>query len=411
MPFEDKDRQILRELAKQIAEIGNHPRQARLRAMWKLHNSLKKTKPMVLVSPEGSWGEIFPEGTLRCTDPLARAYENHFRSLIYRWEHLRDDWVILPHLKVGLTWTHTGWGLAPGYTHSDMPRGAWHIEPPMKDESDLEKLKVPDIVIDEEATQRNFEMMHDAVGDILEVKIYHRMFIWGFTGLANVYMYLRGLDQMMYDMIERPEFVHRVMKFLADGNMHMLDQVDAYPRLDLDNDDEYIASGGIGFTDELPGPDFDGRVRLRNLWGFGEAQELVGVSGAMHEEFVFQYQRPLMDRFGLNCYGCCEPVTDRLEYVLKIPRLRRISISPWADKRLAAEGLGDKYIFSWKPNPAQMCGKFDEDWIRRDIRETLDIAKGCVVEMILKDTHTCDNDPSRLSAWVRIAEEETGGLD
>jgi hypothetical protein len=201
------------------------------------------------------------------------------------------------------------------------------------------------------------------------------------------------------------------MKFLADGTMHMLDQVDAYEKLDLDNDDEYIASGGIGFTDELPGPDFDGRVHLRDLWGFSEAQELVGVSGAMHEEFVFQYQRPLADRYGLNCYGCCEPVTDRLDYVLKIPRLRRISISPWADKRLAAEGLRDKYIFSWKPNPAQMCGKFDEDWIRRDIRETLEIAKGCVVEMIMKDTHTCDNDPKRLSAWVRIAQEETGGLD
>ena len=411
MAFEQNDRRILRELAKQVAEIGDHPRQAERREMWKLHNSLRKTKPMVLVSPEGSWGEILPHSVLQCTDPLARGYEYHFRSLIYRWEHLRDDYVILPHLKVGLAWSHTGWGLSPGYFRSDMERGAWHIDPPMKDLDDIRKLKRPDIVIDEEATQRNFEAISEAVGDILEVKIYHRMFIWGFTGLANVYMYLRGLDQMMYDMIERPEWVHQVMKFLADGNMHMLDQVDAYPKLDLDNDDEYIASGGMGFTDELPGPDFDGRVRLRNLWGFGEAQELVGVSGAMHEEFVFQYQRPLMDRFGLNCYGCCEPVTDRLDYVLKIPRLRRISISPWADKRIAAEGLQNKYIFSWKPNPAQMCGQFSEDRIRQDIRETLDIAKGCVVEMVLKDTHTCDNDPARLSAWVRIAEEETGGLD
>jgi len=104
-------------------------------------------------------------------------------------------------------------------------------------------------------------------------------------------------------------------------------------------------------------------------------------------------------------------VTDRLQYIFKIPNLRRISVSPWADLRIAAEQLQDKYVFSWKPNPAQICGRFDEDRIRQDIRSTLDITEGCVLEMILKDTHTCDNDPSRLSAWVRIAQEETGGLD
>lgn len=411
MPFSQQDKQVLRDLAKQVAEIGAHPRQAKLREMWKRHNRLEKVKPMVLISPEGSWGEILPDAVLECTDDLARAYERQLRQLIYYWEHLRDDRVVEPWIKVGLVWWSTGWGLTPGTIPSPMERGAWAFDPPMKEPDDFEKLTFPDIVVDEEKTERNFELVHDAVGDILEVKIHRQIFAWNFTGIGNVLAYLRGLDQMMWDMAERPEWVHRVTSFLAEGMTRILDQVDAYEKLDLVNTDDWTGSGGLAYTDELPGPGFDGRVRLRDLWGHGESQELVGVSPAMHEEFVLRHQRRLLDRFGLNCYGCCEPVTDRLEYVLKIPRLRRISISPWADLRVAAEALQDKHVFSWKPNPAQLVGDFDPDRVRRNIRETLDIAKDCVLEIVMKDVHTVQHDPSRPATWVRIAQEETGGLD
>ena len=409
--MESKDRLILRDLARRVAEIGAHPRQAVRREMWKRHNGLQKVKPMVLCFPEGGWSEILPHSVLQCTDDLARHYEWHLRHLIYRWEHLRDDNVIEPWIKVGLVWSTTGWGMEPGYIHSGVARGAWHFDPPMKDPEDLDRLKLPDLIIDEEATQHNFEQIHEAVGDILEVKIHRRIYIWGEASLVRTLAGLRGLDQVMWDMADRPEWVHRAMSFLAEGMSRIFDQIEAYDKLDLCNTDEYVGSGGVAYTDELPGKGFNGRVRLKDLWGFAEAQEFSRVSPAMHEEFALRYQRPLLERFGLTCYGCCEPVTDRLQYLFKIPNLRRISISPWADLRIAAEGLQDKYIFSWKPNPAQMCGDFDPERIRKGIREALDIAKGCVFEMILKDTHTVDNDPRRLSTWVRIAQEESGGLD
>lgn len=409
MSLNVRDKQILRELAARVAEIGHHPRQAERREMWKRHNGLRKTKPMVLIFPEGSWEELLPDSALRCTDGLARGIERHLRQKIYYWEHLRDDNVIEPWIKVGLVWSTTGWGLEPGYVHSGVERGAWHFDPPIKAPADLAKLQLPDLIIDDEATQRNFERIADAVGDLIEVKIHHRMYIWGEASLVRTLAKLRGLDQIMYDMIDRPEWVHEAMSFLARGMSRIFDQIEACDKLDLANTDDYVGSGGVAYTDELPGPGFDGRVRLKHLWGFAEAQELSQISPEMHEEFALRYQRPLLERFGLTCYGCCEPVTDRLQYIFKIPNLRRISVSPWADLRIAAEQLQDRYVFSWKPNPAQICGHFDEDRIRKDIRNTLDIAKGCVLEMILKDTHTCEHDPSRLSVWVRIAQEETAG--
>ena len=55
--------------------------------------------------------------------------------------------------------------------------------------------------------------------------------------------------------------------------------------------------------------DFDeSHVRTMDMWGFTESQETVRVSPKMVGEFVFPYQRPLQERFGLNCYGCCEPL-------------------------------------------------------------------------------------------------------
>jgi hypothetical protein len=85
--------------------------------------------------------------------------------------------------------------------------------------------------------------------------------------------------------------------------------------------------------------------------------------------------------------------------------MRRISISPWADVERCAEKLGGDYIYSWKPMPAHLVGDFDEARIRDYIQHTLEVTQGCVIEMILKDTHTCQHEPHRFTRWTEIARE------
>jgi hypothetical protein len=407
MPITHAERELLRDLARQVAEIAAHPRQATQREMWKRHNGLQPGKPMVLVFPEGAWSELLPDDTLAITDPFFRRWEWQLRHLIYRWEHLRDDNVIEPVLKVGQVRTNSGWGLEVGHIASSEARGAWHFDPPIKDPADLAKLRQPHIEVDEEQTRRHFEMTAEVFGDILTVVVKRGAGVD--TSLIGHLAGLRGLDQIMVDMCDRPEWVHQAMGFLTEATLRLLDRVEEIG-LDLNNGDDYVGSGGVAYTDDLPAPGFDGeRVRLRDLWGFAEAQELALVSPAMHEEFVLQYQRRMLDRFGLNCYGCCESLTDKFEIVKKVPRLRRVSVSPWTDLRVAADALQDQIVFSWKPNPAEMVGRgvFDPESVRAQIREMLEITRGCVVEMILKDTHTVRHEPQRLSTWVEIANDLT----
>jgi len=212
------------------------------------------------------------------------------------------------------------------------------------------------------------------------------------------------------DMADDPEMVHAGMRRLMEGKLAWIEQLEALGVLSLNNRNDYVGSGGFGFTDELPADDFDGHVRLRDLWGFCEAQTMSEVSPAMHEEFVLPYQLPILERFGLNCYGCCEPLHLKLDFLIaRVPRLRRVSISPWADKRTSAEKLRGDVIFSWKPNPAPLAAiNFPAEEVRADIRETVQVAAehGCTLEIVLKDTHTCNRRPERFDQWTAIAMEE-----
>jgi hypothetical protein len=143
------------------------------------------------------------------------------------------------------------------------------------------------------------------------------------------------------------------------------------------------------------------------LWGFTESQETVNVSPAMYEEFIFPHEKPIMDRFGLTCYGCCEPVHFRWHVVQRHHNLRRVSCSPWVDLERMAKTLEDKYILSMKPHPAVLSTpEIDEAAIREDLRKSLDVTKGCRVEVIMKDNHTIGNRPENVVRWCRIAKEE-----
>jgi hypothetical protein len=212
-------------------------------------------------------------------------------------------------------------------------------------------------------------------------------------------------------MVDHPNELHRLMAFVRDACLARLDFLERNGLLSLNNDGAYIGSGGFGWTHELPQPGFDGRVRACDLWGFEKSQETVGVSPQMFAEFVFPYQLALLEHFGLNSYGCCEPLDTRWHVVARIPRLRRVSIPPWSNVAKMAERLGNRYIFSMKPNPAELAmTSFDEEQIRTGLRQTMRDSRNCRVEVIMKDTHTVCNDPRRLIRWVQIARQEAEAL-
>jgi hypothetical protein len=401
--FGSTDRLILRRLAARVREIAAGPVMDQRRALWREHNALRTDYPPVFVYPYDCWVELIPPSALQCEGEVARDIELDLRARIYQFEHFDDDMVVEAEWVQLAAIGNTGWGITGNKHASTEWRGAWGFEPVLRSRADAKKLRFPQLIYDERASLENVARVQDLFGDILEVKpagikhlSYHLM--------AQLTLWL-GFNEMMLALVEQPEFVHEIMRFLVEGHQRYLQQLIDANLLSLNNDNTYNSSGGNGYTAELPAPGFDARrVRPCDMWAAAESQEFAQISPRMHAEFAMQYEKQLLEPFGLTGYGCCEDLSRKLDDVLAIPHIRRISISPWANVDICAPKLKGDYIFSWKPNPAHLVGGFDAEAIRGYIRHTLDVARanGCVLEIVLKDTQTVDFDLDRFDRWVHI---------
>jgi hypothetical protein len=204
------------------------------------------------------------------------------------------------------------------------------------------------------------------------------------------------------------------MEFLRDGHLAKLDFLESHGLLGSNLGGAYVGSGGFGYTSEL-GQSSDNNnslthnVRTREMWGFCESQETVGISPEMFEAFVFAYQKPILQRFGLNCYGCCEPLHLRWDVVKRAPRLRRVSVSPWADVQKMAQQLQDRFVFSYKPPPSDLAmPQMNEDRVRALLTRVRELTRGCCVEVIMKDNHTLGGSAHNAVRWVEIARQCLG---
>jgi hypothetical protein len=365
-------------------------------------------RPLVFCDPEYGWNEIITVDQMLCQGTLARQWEMHLRKERFWGTDMGDDYTIEPFFEIPHIHAELDWGLKETRI-GGQDGGAFRWESPVKSEADLAKLRHPEIRVDYEGTHRLAELADEIFGDLLTVRI--KTLWWWSLGMTRTLVELRGLQQIMLDMIDNPRLVHSLMAILRDGTLDMLDALEGEGLLSRNDDGTYIGSGGLGWSRELPSLDFDGKVRCCDMWGFGESQETVGISPDMFAEFIFPYQLPVLERFGLNCYGCCEPLDKRWHVVERIPNLRRVSMSPWADWIKMAEILGNRYIFSLKPSPTDLAMEnFDEERVRAGLREALQTTRGCRVEVIMKDNHTIRHDPRRVVRWVQIAREEAESL-
>jgi len=400
-----EDQKILRGLAESLALLASRPEEDAKKELWFAHNALESHVPLVLVDPENGWNEIVTPGSLKCSGELARRWEVVLRKELFWGERIKDDKPLEALFEVGYTYTDSEWGVQEDY-HGGAAGESYSWEGKIKEPEDIARIKMPVIEIDWQTTNETFALAKEVFGGILRVEM--RDVWWWSLGMTVDLARLVGLERMLYLMYDDPSMIHSVMGLLRDGYLAKIDFLQKNKLLHLNNNHAYVGSGGIGYSRELPAhPVGAAGVQTSDMWCLTESQETVGVSPEMFEEFVFPYQLPIQERFGLNCYGCCEPLNSRWHIVKRIPRLRRVSVSAWADQRLMAEMLQGDYIYSRKPAPSMLAlPHIDEDEVRSDIKATLDMTKGCVLELLMKDNHTLGGNPDNLVRWVSIAREE-----
>jgi hypothetical protein len=412
--FSNEDKRVLKELGKQVAEIAGRPIMEERKKLWIRHNNLQRTRPVLLCDPENGWNELIPESQLKCKNSIARHWEDHLRKQIFWGNEMNDDYVVEPYFNLPYVYKDKQWGVAGSTKVATEKKTAeqgkaYHIETVLEEFSQIKDITKPELTIDYKTTESLLATAHEIFDDIITVRL-NTVWFWS-VGLTDDLVFLRGMEKLMYDFYDEPEHVHEVMDILFKGTMERLDFLEENNLLCLNNDGSFVGSGGMGFTDTLPAEDFDGKVRTKDMWGLAESQVTVGISPDMFEEFIFPYQKKLMERFGLTCYGCCEPMDDRVDIVKAVPNLRRVSVSPWANKELMAAKLKHDYIYSMKPSPSHLAvPKMDEEVVRKEIREALKITRDNCVELVMKDNHTLGNNPENIKNWVKIVREEIDSL-
>jgi len=404
--FSDQEGQILRKLAGEVGELAARPVEAEKRVLWTKHNDLERVRPLVFCDPENGWDEIIPEDTLLCQNDLMRNWEITLRKEIFWATEMGDDRVTEPYFNIPYSYSESDWGMHHVQI-GGANRGAYTWEAPLKDyATDLPLLKFPEITVDYKMTEDVRQLADSIFGDLLTVRV--KGMWWWTLGMTWTLINLRGLENYMLDFYLFPNELHRLMEILRDGHLNKIEFLEANNLLP-DNTDMYVGSGGFGYTKQLPQPYFDGRVRTKDMWGFCESQETVGVGAELFAEFVLPYQMPILECFGLNCYGCCEGLDLRWDYIKHIPNLRRVSVSPWAKEAKIAEQLGPDYIWSRKLNPAKLAmADLDTDSVRAELRAALKVAtaNNCVIELLMKDNNTLGNNPQNVIDWCRIVKEE-----
>lgn len=423
MTVSAKDKRIIRTLAKKVAEIASDPINSEKRDMWMRLNRLERVRPLVHVQAIAwnIWEELIGSDQLETTDPFARQHELELRKRLYCWENFRDDRVVddvitCPIVINGDVASFTyetiesyvdaaDFGIKKDIERPKDPSGALAFHPVIVAEEDINNIQTQwQVSVDREETERRYERLCELFDGTLTVEKRGPDFFW--FAPMDQFIRWRGIEQMFIDLVERPQWIHAALERIITGYLNCIEKLERLNLLSPGNGNTSLGSGGYGWTDELPQPDFDGEhVRLKDLWARSATQIFTdGISPEMHDEFAVQYERRLLERFGLSCYGCCEPLDKKMHIVRKIGNLRRVSMSPWVDIARASEAVGRDYVYTYKPNPSIISmPEWDFDLAREQVRSALEKTRQNVVEVTLQDLHTVRNEPPRLTEWTQMA--------
>ncbi|HHW47749.1 MAG TPA: hypothetical protein GXX14_03915 [Clostridiaceae bacterium] len=411
MHISSMDKEVLRKLGQQYMDIAMLPVHKEKVGLWKALNRSKMQRPMVCID-QLPWNELIAKAPdeLACLveDPFFRGVEWMLRQKIYMWNHFPVDMVIEPYITIPKDVKNSGYGLTENSEVLALSEGSTapsrHFNRVLKDYEDIEKIKDMEITVDNEMSELHFQQAKDIFEGVAPVIQGHG--IQFHLGVWDYLTTLMSVEDAYIEIMDRPEFIHACMNRITEATIAGIRQAN---ELQVHDDIANTCHCSYIYTDELL-PDFGmgkGPVS-KNCWAFGMAQLFTSVSPKTTEEFELPYITRMAEYFGMIYYGCCDRMDDRLDIVKKIPNVKKVSCSPWSDRKNFAEKIGDKLIMSNKPSPAYIAeDTVDWDAVKADLQYTVDLAKANNVnlEIILKDISTVRFEPERLTKWAEIAME------
>lgn len=407
------DREILRPLVDEIAGLASRPCEGWKKELWSRHQALQPVEKIpVCVSYEGmpaqQWDLIFGKNHLKAASSLAREIEFDLKRRIWMARTVPDDHIVWSFITVGAVVEQVrGWGVSLAWRGSDDPLGARQIVAPFADGIDLSRLTEPETAVEEGATARRVEEAEELVEGKLAVAIrYPHMGHSPFEVLVR----LRGMEQLLVDVIDRPGIVHAMMDFVTTAivNHHQLREARGWINTLADPEGRYHAGDFMRVNASYLSEDLGSRPPgLRDEWAYVSAQSAAGLGPAMYDEFVNRYHLRLAALYPGKTvyYHGCECLDHKLDSIARLPHLRRLHVSPWSSVTRAREKFGGRAVLEVHSHPGKVFFTFGREEMRREIKGLVAEAEGAPMDLNLSDIHSVDGRPGTLQMWAEIAQE------
>ena len=192
-------------------------------------------------------------------------------------------------------------------------------------------------------------------------------------------VHLRGLENLLIDMLEDRKFFHKLMRFIVDSEKKWIND-----RAEFLGIKQYPY--GTLFNDEIGTP---------------------LISPDLYKELILPYEVELAEyQGGILYWHSCNNTTDFYHLINKIPHLKMMHISPWADLKEASFIFHDKVAIEKCVMPGQSIFNADENRMSEDINKILEDASNKLRYLIRVDAiekvHDLSYDLNKLKTFINI---------
>lgn len=395
----------IRELASSLGELADSKGNVEKCKLWADLFDLKPSRPVVnMYFYQYVWAKEEGLGLVKSEEPLAKLLEEQIRYRLWRGETFDDD---VPASKcLRIPWdavissfpekedlTNNIWGLEIELEKSSSD-GSYRVKPPIKDESDLEKIGSPVFEFDSGLCSETLGRAREIVGDLVDVKIQFEQLHWGPFEYA---VWLRGMDNLIFDFYDKPDFVHKLMDLITKGMI----------KYQLDREKAGCVDAEMSFFGHVPYDKVNQEKenRLKSCWAYVHAQSSGIISPDMYAEFVHPYNVKIAELVGRVYYHGCEDLSKKCGTIKDLPNLRLFHISPWTEVEPVVSELGKGFAYEVHSHPTNVLYTYSNEQIRDELKHRNEPASDFAHTIVLADVETAGENLEKLKYWVACAKE------
>jgi len=364
---------------KKNGELWKNINRPWLRDMWRgIPKDNLKTTPFTIAPDNSMWSYILDIDLRDYYKSAEEHLKNQLKLKIWHYNNFKDNTYFRKdiYIWVGVV---TELSLFSNKMRFFPKREGWIEENLIKEKKDLLRLKTPDFY-----NNRIMSKIHNfykKINDIVKINNLNLdvMFPDWVRGPFCIAMHLRGIENILIDMIEDPNFVHELMRFITNSRKQF-----SKKRAEFLN--EPMPKAKL-YNDEISTPI---------------------ISKALYDEFILPYEIELSEFYGgVEYWHSCGVTTDFYDSIAKIPGIEMFHIGPWADLSKAVKTFNKNIAFDICLDPRADVLDNNEKNMKKKIEEIESISEGrkhAIRADAFQVINTLEEDLKKMKTWCKIAE-------